>query len=274
MLITQKTVYYLPTWFQSVQGVDSAQSGIRLLPLMITMILGSIFGGISNTKIGYYTPLAIIGSCVMSVGAGLITTFWVDTPQARWIGYQVIYGIGMGLCFQVPNLAVQAVMAKVDQPVGLSLMLFCNLLSSTVFVSVGANVLNTQLLDRLSGIPGFEPSLVTSGGATSLIDALPAAYRDVVLAAYNTSLRKVFQIALILCCISVIGCATLEWKNVKQGKDNMATAEAAAAEAGQKEKAGGVAPAGEEGDKLVGGQPAKGNGEAHTEKAKDTNEGS
>lgn len=170
----------------------------------------------------------------MSVGAGLITTFWVDTPEDRWIGYQVVYGIGMGLCFQVPNLAVQAVLPKADQAIGLSLMLFWNLLSSTVFVSVGANVLNSQLLARLAGIPGFEPGLVTSGGATSLVDSLPAAYRDVILAAYNKSLQKVFQISLILCCISVIGCVTLERKNVKKGKDNMATAEAAA-EAGQQE---------------------------------------
>lgn len=33
---------------------------------------------------------------------------------------------------------------------------------------------------------------------------------------------------MILSCISVIGCATFEWKNVKKGKDNMATDEAAA----------------------------------------------
>ncbi|KAL1873164.1 hypothetical protein Daus18300_003983 [Diaporthe australafricana] len=211
-----ESVYYLPTWFQSIQGVDSAQFGVRILPTMIKMILGSVVGGFYNAKIGYYTPLTIIGSCVMSIGAELMTTFWTDTPQGQWIGYQVIYGTGMGFCFQVPNPAMQAVLPKADRPVGLSVMLFCNLLSSTVFVSVGADVLNTQLLDRL----------VTSGGATSLVGALPAAERAVVLTAYNASLQKVFQIALVLCCVSVIGCATLEWKNVRRSGDNMATAEA------------------------------------------------
>lgn len=196
----------------------------------------------------------------MSVGAGLITTFWVDTPEGKWIGYQVIYGTGMGLCFQVPNLAVQAVLPKADQPVGLSLMLFCNLLSSTVFVSAGANVLSGQLLARLARVPGFEPGLVTSGGATSLVDALPAAYRGVVLAAYNESLQKVFQIALVLCCVSVVGCAILEWKNVRKGGDNMATAEAAA-EAGR-QKAGAAA----EGDK-DDGRATQSDDQAEAEKA-------
>lgn len=164
----------------------------------------------------------------MSVGAGLITTFWISTSEGEWIGYQVLYGLGMGFCFMVPNLAVQACLPKRDAPIGLSLMLFSNFLGSTIFVSVGENVLTNQLTSRLSGIPGFDRSMVTSSGATSIVDALPLQYRGEVLIAYNQSLRKVFQIALILCCISVIGCATLEWKNVKQGKNNMATVEAAA----------------------------------------------
>lgn len=232
--LTLELVYYLPTYFQSVQGVNSVESGIRLLPTMVPMIAASLFGGFLNARVGYYTPLAIFGSSIMSIGAGLITTFWIHTSEAKWVGYQVIYGLGMGFCFQVPNLAVQAVLPKMDVPVGLSLMLFSNLLGSTIFVSVGENVLTNQLLSRLSGIPGFSRSMITSGGATSIVDALPSKYRDTALVAYNQSLRQVFQIALILCCISVIGCATLEWKNVKKGKNNMATTEAAA-EASKKE---------------------------------------
>ncbi|CAG8893347.1 unnamed protein product [Penicillium egyptiacum] len=68
-------VYFLPIWFQSIKGSSAVESGIRLVPMMISMIVGSIGGGITNSKIGYYTPLAIIGSCIMSVGAGLLTTF-------------------------------------------------------------------------------------------------------------------------------------------------------------------------------------------------------
>lgn len=60
----------------------------------------------------------------MSVGAGLLTTLQVDTGEGKWIGYQVLYGIGLGLCFQVPNLAAQTVLPKNDVTIGLSLMLF------------------------------------------------------------------------------------------------------------------------------------------------------
>ena len=150
----------------------------------------------------------------MSVGAGLLTTLQVSTGAGKWIGYQVLYGFGMGLCFQTPNLATQTVLPLPDVPMGLALMFFGQLLGAAVFVSVGQNVLDNQLLHRLSGIPGFSISLITSAGATSLIDSAPVDLRGMVLTAYNDALRKVFQIGLILSCITVLGTAALEWRSI------------------------------------------------------------
>ena len=207
------------------------ESGIRLLPLMLSMVVGSIAGGIATPKIGYYTPFAIVGSCVMSVGAGLLTTFQVDTSEGKWIGYQVLYGIGLGLCFQVPNLAAQTVLPKNDVPTGLALMLFGQLLGAAVFVAVGENVLGNQLVQRLSRVPGFNSSLITSGGATSLLRSLPANLRETVLTAYNEALRKVFQVGLIVSCLTVLGAATLEWRSIlKKPEVNVGAETSGAAE--------------------------------------------
>lgn len=192
------------------------ECGIRLLPMMISMVVGSIGGGITNSKIGYYTPLAIIGSCIMSVGAGLLTTFQVDTSEGKWIGYQIVYGIGLGLCFQVPNLAAQTVLPKPDVSSGLALMLFGQMVGAAIFVSVGENILANQLVKRLSGLPGFNPHLVTSGGVTELLDTMPADLHDTVLHSYNDALQKVFQVGMILSCLTVLGAATLEWKRISK----------------------------------------------------------
>jgi hypothetical protein len=123
-------VYFLLIWFQFINGVTAAESGIRLLPLMLSMVFGSISGGFINSKIGYYTPLAIISSCTMFVGAGLLTTFQGNTSEAEWIGYQVLYGLGLGLCFQVPNLATQTALPTKNVPTGFALMFFSQLLGA------------------------------------------------------------------------------------------------------------------------------------------------
>ena len=229
-------MYYIPIWFQSVKGVSAVESGIRLVPLMLGQVIASIFGGFLNQKIGYYTPLGIAGSCMMSIGAGLLMTLQVDTGAGKWIGYQVLYGFGMGLCFQTPNLATQTALPKFDVPMGMALMFFGQLLGAAVFVSVGQNVLDNQLFQRLSGIPGFNRSLVTSGGATSLLDSVPPHFRGAVLTAYNESLRKVFLVGVILSCFAVLGTASMEWKSVlKKPEAKVDAQESGAAE----EKKGG-----------------------------------
>ncbi|CAI7647354.1 unnamed protein product [Penicillium viridicatum] len=211
-------VYFLPIWFQSIKGSSAVESGIRMLPMMISMVVGSISGGITNSKIGYYTPLAIIGSCIMSVGAGLLTTFQVDTSEGKWIGYQIVYGIGLGLCFQIPNLAAQTVLPKPDVPSGLALMLFGQMIGAAIFVSVGENILANQLVKSLSGLPGFNSNIVLSGGVTALLDTMPVDLRDAVLHSYNDALRKVFQVGMVISCLTILGAATLEWKSIKKGQ--------------------------------------------------------
>lgn len=223
-------VYYLPIWFQAIQNVSAVDSGIRLLPLVLPMVAASVTTGALTARVGYYTPFMIFGVVLLSIGAGLLTTLQVDTDEGRWIGYQVLYGFGMGCTFQAPNLAAQTVLPTIDVPVGTSLMFFSQLLGGAIFTSVGSNVLSTELLRRLVGIPGVNPTEVLDQGATELTGSVSAAALPAVLDAYNGSLRKVFQVGLILTCLTALGAAALEWRSVKSKKPQPNNAEAAAEE--------------------------------------------
>lgn len=174
----------------------------------------------------------------MSIGAGLLTTLEVNTSEVKWIGYQIIYGIGYGWTAQVPNLAMMTSLPKKDIPMGFALNLFVSLLGATVFVAVAENVLENQLLQRLSGMPGFNRSLITSSGATSLLNSFPANLRPAAVSAYNESLRKVFIVGLIPCCLGVLGAVLLEWKSVKKVKAAQEAEEKAAAELKEAEERG------------------------------------
>ena len=69
-------------------------------------------------------------------------------------------------------------------------------------------------MQKLSEIPEFRPSLITSGRATSILDPVPTKYRVMVLIAYNEALRKIFLVRLIVSCLAVLGTALLEWRSV------------------------------------------------------------
>lgn len=234
-------VYFIPIWFQAIKGVSAIDSGIRLLPMILPMVFASIMTGALTARIGYYTPFMILGSCVMAVGAGLLTTLQVDSSDAIWIGYQVLFGFGLGCTFQGPNLAAQTVLSHRDVPVGTSLMFFSQLLGGAIFISVGQNVLNNQLLERLSRIiPNFNPQVISSNGATTLIQRMPPTLRDAVLFEYNEALRKVFQVGLIMTCLSFLGAIAMEWRSVKKNAPKKgAGSDAGTAEEGKAKAADG-----------------------------------
>ena len=52
-------------------------------------------------RIGYYLPLSVLGASLAAIGNGLISTFSTTTSTGRWIGYQIILGVGRGIGLQM-----------------------------------------------------------------------------------------------------------------------------------------------------------------------------
>jgi hypothetical protein len=76
------------------------------------------------TATGYGLPFFIGGAALATVGTGLIYTLDVNSRSSHWIGYQVLAGIGLGLCFQMPVMNSQATAAPEDVSV-VTAMLMC-----------------------------------------------------------------------------------------------------------------------------------------------------
>lgn len=81
--------FYLPIWYQAIKGFSAIAAGIRLIPYFLVTVFFVIGSGALVSKIGYYTPVLIIGMALVVVGCSLFTTFQVDTSTAKSIGFQV-----------------------------------------------------------------------------------------------------------------------------------------------------------------------------------------
>ncbi|KAK7951028.1 efflux pump antibiotic resistance protein [Apiospora aurea] len=209
-------VYYLPIWFQAVQGASAVDSGLRNLPMLISVVVAAMGAGVAVTLLGYYTPFMIVSTVLMSIGAGLLSTFQPATSRAAWIGYQVIFGFGVGIGMQQPLIAVQAVLSMADVPTGTAIVVFSQTLGGSLFVSVGQSVFTNQLVKSLASyVPSLNPAVVLAAGATNLQKTLPAGDLAGVQTAYSEALAKAFLIAVALSAISVVSCALNPWKSVK-----------------------------------------------------------
>ncbi|KAI0538590.1 MFS general substrate transporter [Xylaria digitata] len=214
-------IYYLPIWFQAVRGASATQSGVDSLPLMISFTLAAtVAGGIVSTY-GYYTPFTYGPAVIGSIGAGLMTTFTTDISTGKWIGYQIIFGTGMGIGMRQTLNAASAVLPLADVPTGTAVIIFAQMFGGSLFVSVAQNVFANKLLEGLRTIPNLsiDPGSVIDAGATAIMQLItdPVVLADVKVV-YNNAVVWTFRVALITTALSLLGPTPMEWKSIKQSQ--------------------------------------------------------
>ncbi|CAO1600478.1 hypothetical protein XANCAGTX0491_004167 [Xanthoria calcicola] len=216
-------IYFLPIYFQAIFGSSAIRSGIQMLPLVLSLVAGNISAGSLVTAIGYYTPFLILSSCLMSIGAGLCSTFGVHTTAPYWIGYQILVGWGIGCGMQQSSTAAQRVLEKHDAPIGVSLMFFGQSLGGVISLSAAQNVLTNSLISNLDSFPDVDPRTIIETGATALRSIFSPGDLPEVLIAYNKAIIQTYYIALGISCASVIAGLSMEWRSVKGMKRGKAS---------------------------------------------------
>lgn len=208
-------LYYLPIWFQAIKNVSAVDSGIRLLPFVLSAVIGSLGAGVIISRVGYYNPFFILSTIVTPIGAGLMATFTPDTGHAKWIGYQVLAGFGFGLGMQQPMLVVQTVLERSDMATGTAIVMFFRFLGSAVFLPVAQNIFLNKLVSKLTNLPGIDPAKVTGGGTTDLRALAFGSKLDTLLSDYNDALVDVFYMLAATCAVCVFGAVLVEWRSLK-----------------------------------------------------------
>ena len=160
----------------------------------------------------------IISSIIASIGAGLITTWQVDTSLATNIGYQILYGFGVGLGMQQPNIAAQTVLSKKDTSIGISFIFFGQNIGGAIFLSVADNIFGNRLTQNLGSVEGLDPGAIAATGATDIRTHVPPDELRTVLVAFNDAVKSAFYISLAISCLSLVGALIMEWKSVKNGE--------------------------------------------------------
>lgn len=210
--------YFLPIWFQAIKGASAVHSGIMFLPAVLGITVSSMSAGFLTRKIGYFTPW-MYASCVLSsIGTGLISTFSTTTAHPKWIGYQAIWGIGLGFGMQQPSVGAQVSLPRKDVATGASMMFFAQSLGGSIFVSVANNIFDNQLSQNLHKIAGLNADIVTHVGATDIRRIVSPALLGQVLVAYNDALRTAFHVVVAVTCMTVFGALAMPWLNLKKGR--------------------------------------------------------
>ncbi|KAK6956967.1 hypothetical protein Daesc_002249 [Daldinia eschscholtzii] len=211
-------------------GDSAVKAGIKLLPLLISVVVSSIISGALITATGYYNPFILVEIAMVAVGAGLITTLDLHTPFARWFGYQVLDGLGVGVGFQAGVIVVQNVVERELVPQATSCVQFFQSLGGALFIAVAQTVFQNGLIKGLArDAPHIDPSLFTHSGASEVRRVLASVGQqrmlDAVLGAYMRGLRHTYYISAAAATVAFCAALGLRWKKIDKKADaNTATA--------------------------------------------------
>ncbi|CAK3779575.1 major facilitator superfamily transporter [Lecanosticta acicola] len=212
-------LYYLPIYFQSIDDVSASQSGIRNLPLIISFSIVTILSGGFISKTGISTPLLPIGSAITTVAAGLLYTLDMGTGSGKWIGYQLLAGIGYGISFQVPIIVCQGTVDVMDLAAGTAMLLFFQTVGGALLLSAGqAGFVNALIVKLRSTVPTLDPTVVVATGATELRRVFQGEVLEGVLVAYMKGIKVAFAITTAALGVSFLFSLMPRWHRLNANK--------------------------------------------------------
>ncbi|WP_033287906.1 MDR family MFS transporter [Amycolatopsis jejuensis] len=187
---------YLPIYMQYVQGISPTSSGVRMLPMVLTLLVASIVSGTLVSRTGKYKIYPLVGTGVMTAGLFLLSLLGTQTGFWESSLYMAVFGLGLGLGMQVLTIAVQNTVDYRDLGVATSGATFLRSMGSSFGAAIFGTIYTNQLHPNLAGVlaehplpPGADPRMVDTPQA---LRQLPAAISEPLIGAYADALHVVF----------------------------------------------------------------------------------
>ncbi len=158
MFALMGVLFYLPQFFQLVQGVSAAESGLRVMPLAVVMIVGAPIAGFILPRVGprfllFWAPTMHGGGCLLILALVLA----VDTPY--WMVGLALAWLGIGGSLHMPATtdtsmaAVPVDMAGKASAVTTTGQELGGTMSIAILGSFAAVMYASGVRDGLSGLP-------------------------------------------------------------------------------------------------------------------------
>ncbi|GAA5863418.1 hypothetical protein JCM3774_005285 [Rhodotorula dairenensis] len=216
-------LYYIPIYFQVVQGSTPVRAGIQLLPLIFFNMTFGILAGWTVSRFGVFHPAMWVGTGLTALGAGLHCTLDQYSSDAEWIIFGIIIGAGMGALYMMSFVASQMLVYDPDDKSrSASLVCFFQIWGATAWVSVSNSIYGNQFKRGISRIPGVDVQAVLDSGVDRFREVVTAEQLTPVTDVAVSSLFDVFLASAMLGTAGFIGVFAIRWVNIGSSKKNRA----------------------------------------------------
>jgi len=206
-------IAFVPIYQQLVQGATATNSGLLLLPMMLSSTVVSVVVGLAVTKTGRYRRYPIIGGLVMMAGLWLLSLQDAATPKWQTGVFIAVLGAGIGFLMQTTVVIAQNSVDPKDMGVASSTATFFRSIGGSFGISIFGAIFNSRLTANLterfgpqaaemlgqsstlhmrSASAGSIPAQVKAGFVESLADAIASVFAWSLLFAVVVPLASAF----------------------------------------------------------------------------------
>jgi MFS family permease len=175
-------LFTLPQYLQFVAGVDTFGTGVRLLPLVGGIVVGTPAGTRLAARFGYRVPVAA-GLFLVSAALAAGATTGVSSGYGFMAGWLILAGLGGGMAMAPAVDAVLSVLPAQRSGSGAAIPQALRYVAGALGVALLGSLLAHGYADRLdtAGLPAEAADVARRSIAGAL--AVAARYNDPVLAA-------------------------------------------------------------------------------------------
>ncbi|KAH8658108.1 MFS gliotoxin efflux transporter glia [Xylariales sp. PMI_506] len=213
-------LFYLPIYFQSIHDQSAIESGVNTLPFLAFFSVGALLSGHLVGSSHYLQPYQLLSGLITTAGAGLLYTLNADSSKARYLGPQVLLGLGIGLGNQIPMTALQSFSKPEHVATTTGIMMMCTSISGAYFVTVAQSIFSNRLVQVLSvTAPNIDVTIIIGTGASEIRDVWSGAELAAVLNAYMVGIKDVFALALAGAACSTLVSLVIPFKKLPHHQD-------------------------------------------------------
>jgi EmrB/QacA subfamily drug resistance transporter len=143
-------IVFMPVFLQLATGASATDSGLLLLPMLLSGTGATALSGRVISRTGRYKAFPIAGLALMATGLYLMSTMGAGTSYALTALYMVVFGVGFGGVTQVLVLAVQNGVERRDIGIATGSTNLFRALGGSVAVALYGSILADGLQDGVA----------------------------------------------------------------------------------------------------------------------------
>jgi EmrB/QacA subfamily drug resistance transporter len=144
-------ILYIPLFAQDVLGRSATNSGVILTPMVLSLVIVSVFAGQLVSRTGRYKIPAIAGMALVTIGLLWLGSVNTATTGAQLTERMILVGAGLGFGMPIFNLIVQNAFPHSLLGIATASTQLFRSIGATIGVAIMGSLLNNHLAHQLSG---------------------------------------------------------------------------------------------------------------------------